>query len=87
MWHSLKQYKREVNMPTDIYDELAAAWPAPIVARREVGRFSGGVLNPRSMSNLDSLGLGPPRLKIGEKTVAYPTKSLVAWMRDRAQQK
>lgn len=68
----------------DIFDELEAAWSAPIVARREVSKFSGGVLNPRTLSNLDSLGEGPPRVKIGEKTVAYPTNSLVAWMRDRA---
>lgn len=68
----------------DIYDKLEAAWPAPIVARREVTRFSGGVLNPRSMANLDSLGEGPPKLKLGEKMVAYPTKELVEWMRNRA---
>ena len=69
----------------DIYEQLADSWPAPIVARREVARFSGGVLNPRSMANLDYLGEGPPRLKLGEKMVAYPTKELVAWMRGRAE--
>ncbi len=68
----------------DIYDELAAAWPAPIVARREVARFSGGVLNPRTLANLDSAGEGPPKIKWGEKMVAYPTKGLVEWMRSRA---
>lgn len=72
-------------MDMDIYDELAAAWSAPVVARREVGRFSGGVLNPRTLANLDSLGVGPPRLKLGEKMVAYPTKELVAWMRGKAE--
>lgn len=68
----------------DIFDELAAAWSAPLVARREVTRFSGGILNPRTLANLDSQGEGPPRVKWGAKMVAYPTKSLVEWMRKRA---
>lgn len=68
----------------DIFDELAATWAAPIVARREVGKFSGGALNPRTLANLDSLGEGPPRLKLGEKMVVYPTRSLAEWMRNRA---
>lgn len=74
-------------MAKDIFEQLVDSWPAPIVARREVSRFSGGVLNPRTLANLDSLGEGPPKIKIGEKMVAYPTKSLVAWMRDRAAEK
>lgn len=65
-------------MMGDIYDELAAAWPAPIVARREVGKFSGGVLNPRTMANLDCLGLGVPgKFQCGPRQVAYD------WMRER----
>lgn len=71
----------------DIFEQLADAWPAPIVARREIAKFSGGVLQPRSMANSDSAGVGPPKIKIGSRTVAYPVKELVKWMRDRAQQK
>lgn len=71
-------------MMGDIYDELAAAWPAPIVARREVGKFSGGVLNPRTMANLDCLGLGVPgKFQCGPRQVAYPVGELVDWMRER----
>lgn len=68
----------------DIFDELAEAWPAPVVARREVSRFSGGVLNPRTLANLDSLGQGPPRIALRPRVIAYPTRALVEWMRDRA---
>jgi len=69
----------------DIYDELATRWPSPIVARKEVGRFSGGVLNPRSMANLDSLGEGVPgKFQAAPRKIAYPVKELVKWMRDRA---
>jgi len=62
---------------------LAAKWPSAFVARREVGRFSGGILHPRTLANLDSLGIGPKRIKIG-KTVAYPVEDLVLWMEARS---
>jgi hypothetical protein len=29
------------------FDELVRAWPSALVARREVARFSGGLLYPR----------------------------------------
>lgn len=68
----------------DIYDELAARWPAPIIARREVFRFSGGILNPRTLANLDAAGLGPRgKFTAGPRQVAYVVKDLVAWMRER----
>lgn len=63
-------------------DELATAWGAPIVARTEVARFSGGLLNPRTMANLDSLGKGPGKVVYGGKA-AYPTMRLIAWMKER----
>lgn len=65
----------------DIFQELADAWKAPIVSRGEVGLFSGGLLNARTLANHDSLGTGPKgRLRIGRK-VAYPVAELIAWMR------
>lgn len=33
---------------------LIKNWPSPIVAREEVGKFSGGLLNPRTMANQDA---------------------------------
>lgn len=63
-------------------DELAEAWMAPIVRRGDVGIFSGGFLNPRTLANLDSLGKGPGKIVIGGR-VCYSTKDLVAWMKQR----
>ena len=65
-----------------ILAELAKKWPSAIVAREKIGEFSGGILSSRSMANLDSLGLGPERIKIGRK-VAYPIDSLVVWISKR----
>ena len=67
------------------FSELAKAWPSPIVARSEVGKFSGNVLHPRTMANIDSNPNieGPERITLGRK-VAYFKDSLVAWMNERA---
>ncbi|MCX5829309.1 MAG: hypothetical protein NTV58_15105 [Deltaproteobacteria bacterium] len=61
---------------------LGAKWPSAIVSREKVGEFSGGVLNPKTMANLDCQGLGPDRVKIGRKN-AYPVPALIDWMRAR----
>lgn len=42
------------------FKELSTKWPSPIVARAQVERFSGGLLNARTLANLDSIGEGPP---------------------------
>lgn len=61
---------------------LADNWPSPLVARnqQQLDKFSGGILNARTLANEDSLGTGPKcRINIGRK-VAYPVDSLVEWM-------
>ena len=63
-------------------ERLIASWQSPIVARSEVGRFSGGILHPRTMANLDSLGQGPGKIVIGGK-VGYYTEVLAKWTEDR----
>jgi hypothetical protein len=65
--------------------KLVRRWDSPYVARHEVGRFSGGLLNSKYLANLDSLGIGPEgKIKIGRK-VAYDTEQLVKWMEERAE--
>ena len=61
---------------------LAEAWPSPIVSRSEVRIFSGGLLNPRTMANLDSLGRGAGKIKIGRR-VCYCKYALVDWLEQR----
>lgn len=69
----------------EIFKKMVAAWPAPVVARSEVSRFSGGILNPRSLANLDSKGVGPAnRFRVGRK-VCYPTTELADWMQSRVE--
>lgn len=73
MEHMEKKFKLEL---------LKMNWGAPIVARSEVKKFSGGLLHPRTMANLDSKGLGPQKIHIGGR-VAYDVDLLIAWMEQR----
>jgi hypothetical protein len=65
-----------------VLEKLKAAWPSPLVARCELGRFSGGMLHGRTVANLDSLGQGPPRIRIGRK-IGYDRDGLLEWLRGR----
>jgi len=71
--------------PTSI-KALYEKWPSTIVARERVAEFSGGLLHPRTMANLDSEKAGPPRLIFGRK-IAYPVEDLCEWMAQRIQVK
>jgi hypothetical protein len=63
---------------------LRESWDSPFVARREIERFSGGMLKPRTLANLDSLGVGVPgRFTVG-KTVMYPIEELISWLEGKA---
>jgi hypothetical protein len=67
----------------EIIKLLVDRWPSPLVARSESGRFSGGVVSPRYMANLDSLGQGPAqRVRFAGK-VAYSTEVFAKWLADR----
>ena len=72
-------------MTKDVFQEMSARWPSAVVARVEVGRFTGGLMSSKYMANLDSAGLGPKgRITCGRK-VGYPVNDLVAWLRARSE--
>lgn len=71
-------------MTIDVFDKLEQNWGCPVVARSQIARFSGGLLTPKTLANLDSLGKGPEgRLVVGRR-VGYDVHTLVEWMRERA---
>jgi len=58
---------------------LTSALP-PVIARKEVIRFLGGLVAPKTLANADDSGDGPDvAYKVG-RSVAYRTDSLVAWV-------
>ncbi len=71
-------------MNKNSFKMLAERWPSAIVARHEVGKFSGGLIHPRTLANKDSLGEGPrDRIVVGRK-VAYTVEALIEWLEKRA---
>jgi len=63
---------------------MVERWPSSLVARREIGKFSGGILSSRYLANLDALGEGPSdRLRIGRQIV-YKTAEVAAWLEARS---
>jgi hypothetical protein len=64
---------------------LSKNWKSPYVAREKIETFTGGIINRRTLANLDSAGKGPAgRIRIGRK-VAYQVDSLISWLEERAQ--
>ena len=63
-------------------ENLAEKLP-PIISRDHVERFLGGVISPKRLANLDCLGEGPKRMRIGRK-VAYRTDDLLEWLDSRS---
>ena len=64
---------------SDLTDKLP-----PIISRDRVEKYLGGVITAKNLANLDSLGEGPPRMRIGRK-IAYQTDSLLAWLNSRSE--
>jgi len=64
---------------------MAASWPSPLIARKEISRFTGGLLSEKYLANLDCAGKGPAgRVKIGRK-VCYRVDALISWLEGRAE--
>jgi hypothetical protein len=64
---------------------LADKWPSSFVSRDKVGEFSGGILHPRTLANLDALGQGPKgRIRVNGKKCAYPVNELISWLESRS---
>jgi len=48
----------------------------PLISRDHVEELLGGIISSKTLANLDSLGKGPKRIRIGRK-VAYMTEDLL----------
>lgn len=69
----------------DQFKLLADKWPSAFVAREKVSEFTGGIISPGYVANLDCHGEGPEgRVRIGRK-VAYPVKLFIQWLERRAE--
>ena len=65
--------------------DLESKWPSSLVPRERISEFTGGLINARTMANLDSMGQGPAkRMRIGRKVV-YSVDSVLDWIKNRTE--
>lgn len=73
--------KRLTKIEKKFIQTLLANLP-PIIARKEVTRFLGGLVASQTLSNADASGVGPQdAFRVGN-SVVYHTESLVRWIVD-----
>ncbi len=62
------------------FREYLLAKLPPVIARKDVKLFLGGMVSSKTLANADSLGEGPTKAyKVG-KTIVYTTEGLVDWL-------
>ena len=52
------------------------------IARDHVEEILGGIISSKTLANLDSLGQGPKRMRVGRKVV-YKAEDLLDWLAQR----
>ncbi len=77
----MEKHKRLTKVEKKFVNTLLSNLP-PVIARKEVVRFLGGIVAPQTLSNADSSGEGPEdAFRVGN-SVVYRTESLVRWIVD-----
>ena len=67
----------------EILQKIKEAWKAPIVLRRDIAKFSFGLVTARSLQTLDSRGQGIVKSITINGKVAYTTDSVLKWLESR----
>jgi phage terminase Nu1 subunit (DNA packaging protein) len=71
------------------FKQILDKWPSPFITRKKLCDMTGGIINSRTIANLDSLGRGiKGKTKVGG-LVVYEVANVVEWLeeRERAQDK
>ncbi len=54
-----------------------------VIPRKKIANYFGGLLDPRSMANMDCRGVGPSGRVIVGRDVVYPKIELLIWLQNR----
>lgn len=57
----------------------------PIISRKKVGHFTGGLVSPKTLANHDAKGTGPRVILQTDCGVAYPASVLLEWLEQNMQ--
>ena len=66
----------------EMINRMVEAWKSEVIARQQVGEFTGGLITPKTQANLDSLGLGPERFSFG-RNQGYDKRAYAKWFKNR----
>lgn len=75
---TMEQQQNEVER---LFDDLQTSLPVAF-ARRDIPRLLPGVINPRSLANLESKGEGPEGFYTG-RIRCYRREPFLSWLRSR----
>lgn len=80
---------RKQQMPPEpeltVLKDLLAKLP-PVIARKEVKFFMGGIISPQTLANADNTGTGPAvRYRIND-SIVYPTPFLLEYLEKKGVQ-
>jgi hypothetical protein len=70
----------------EILKKIDEAWPSPIVLRKDIGKFSCGLVTTKAIATLDCEGRGIPYTLINGK-VAYEKQNVIRWLTTRIAKK
>lgn len=72
----------QANAANDFFTSLENCLP-PLFDRETAAKCLGGIISPKTLANLDSLGKGPKyAMRIGKK-IAYEKVSFLEWIKSR----
>ncbi|WP_136796931.1 hypothetical protein [Desulfosediminicola ganghwensis] len=77
--------KQNKDFLETILREAGESWPTTFIARKEVPKFTGGMIAANTLRNRDSQGTGPDgKFQLG-KQVGYPVDNLIDWLLENYQ--
>jgi hypothetical protein len=65
------------------FQALKESWPSVVIARKEVGAFTGGLVSAGTVANADSEGTGPEGKFYSGRNAGYPVDSFIAWWKGK----
>ena len=59
-------------------------WKSPYISREKFCELTGGMINHKTLRNLDSKGEGiPGKIRVSAKRVVYPVENALTWLSER----
>ena len=68
-----------------IFSKLKKYCPSEFVFREDISKITGGILNPHTMAQLDSHGIGIKNRKVIGRKVAYKIDDVIQWLEENTE--